>query len=132
MTPRADHVPFLPGRHLIKVRANINNLLDIDLIADTGAQRSAISQRVAQRLNLGPPVRMQALVGVGQSPLVPVVRLYRLRVGADTVRSMEVFVYNLPPLLAADGLLGLDFLHRFRVTFDFEAGVLILREPRRP
>jgi hypothetical protein len=58
-------------------------------------------------------------------------RLDRLRLGGSTVRGLEVFVYDLPPLLAADGLVGLDFLRRFRVTFDFEAGVLILREPRR-
>jgi predicted aspartyl protease len=130
--PRADRVPFLPGRRLITIPAILNERFDAFLIADSGAQRSVLSQRVAQRLNLGPPLRAQALVGIGRSPPVPVVRLDRLRVGASTVRSLEVFVYDLPLLLATDGLLGLDFLRRFRVTFDFDSGVLILREPRRP
>jgi predicted aspartyl protease len=130
--PRADRVPFLPRRRLITVLANLDDQLEVNLIVDTGAQRSVVSPRVAQRLNLGPPLRMQTLVGVGQSPPVPVVRLDQLRVGASTVRGLEVFVYDLPALLAADGLVGLDFLRRFRVTFDFDAAMLILREPRQP
>jgi predicted aspartyl protease len=129
---RADRAPFLSGRRLITVRAHLNNQLDIDLIVDSGAERSVISRDAVQRLNLGPPLRTQTLVGVGRSPPVPVVRLDRLQVGASAVTGLEAFVYDLPALLAADGLLGLDFLRRFRVTFDFDAGVLILREPQGP
>jgi hypothetical protein len=44
--------------------------------------------------------------------------------------GLQAFVYDLPPTIRADGLLGLDSLRRFRVTFDFESRVLILREPR--
>jgi predicted aspartyl protease len=130
--PRADRVPFLPGHRLIVVAAVLNERLDVDMIADVGAQQTAISRAAAQRLNLGPPIRMQTLVGVGQSPPVPVVRLDRLRVGGSSVAGLAVCVYDLPPLLAADGLLGLDFLRRFRVTFEFDSEVLVLREPRRP
>jgi hypothetical protein len=38
--PRADRVPFLPGRRLIAVRATLNELLDVILIADSGAQKN--------------------------------------------------------------------------------------------
>src|SRR4051794_35236084 len=128
--PRADRVPFLPGRRLVTVRATLNELIDVVLVADSGAQRTVISGRVAQRLDLDRPLRMQALVGVGQSPPAPVVRLNRLRVGASIVAGLEVSVYDLPPIISSDGLLGLDFPRRFRVAFDFDLGVLILREPR--
>ena len=60
---------------------------------------------------------------------MPVVRLDRVRVGAGTVSGLEVSCYDLPAFLGADGLLGLNFLRRFRVTFAFDSGVLILREP---
>jgi predicted aspartyl protease len=129
--PRADRVPFLPRHRLLAVHAVLNEAFEAILLVDTGAQRSVISQSAAVTLNLGPPLRAQALVGVGRSPPVPVVRLDRLRVGGSPVSGLEVFVYDLPALLAADGLEGLDFLRRFRVTFDFDAEVLILREPRR-
>jgi predicted aspartyl protease len=127
--PRADRVPFVPGGRLIAVRATFNELANVILIVDSGAQRTVISRSVAQGLGLDSPLRMQALVGVGQSLPVPVVRLDRLRVGASTVVGLEVSVYDLPPIIASDGLLGLDFLRRFRVTLAFDLGVLILREP---
>ena len=127
---RADRVPFLPGRRLVAVRATVNEL-DVVLIADTGAEPTIISRRVAGRLglDLDRPLRLQPLHGVGQSSPAPVVRLNRLRVGASTVSGLEVFVYDLPPAIRADGLLGLSFLRRFRVTFAFDSGVLIPREP---
>src|SRR5205823_5442625 len=129
--PRADGVPFLSGPRLIAVRAVLNEQLDVILVADTGAQQSVISRRVAQRLNLAHPLRLQALVGVGRSPPVPVVRLERLRVGASSVMGLEVCVYDLPALVGGNGLLGLDFLRHFRVTFEFDSAALVLREPKR-
>jgi len=106
--PRADRIPFLPGRRLVAVRATLDELLDVIIIADSGAQRTVTSRRVAQRLDLdlNRPLRVEALVGVGQSPPVPVVRLGQLRVGASTVMGLEVSVYDLPSIIGADGLLG--------------------------
>ncbi len=129
--PRADRVPFLANRRLIAVRATLNELANVILIVDSGAQRTVISRKLAQRLGLDQPLRVETLVGVGQSPPVPVVRLDRLRAGAGTVAGLEVSVYDLPPMISSDGLLGLDFLRRFRVTFAFDLGVLVLREPRK-
>jgi hypothetical protein len=130
--PRADRVPFLRGRRLIAVPATLNEQVDAILIVDSGAQQSLIGRDIAESLNLSHPVRAQRLVGVGQSPPVPVVRLDRLRVGVSSVSGLEVCVYDLPALLGAHGLLGLDFLRRSRVTFEFDSGVLVLREPPKP
>ena len=129
--PRADRVPFLPGRPLVAVRATLNERHDVILMADTGAERTLISQRAAARLGLDPtrPLRLERLLGVGQSPPVPVVRLDRLRVGASSVSGLEASVYDLPAVFRADGLVGLNFLRRFRVAFAFDSSVLILREP---
>ena len=128
--PRADRVPLLSGRSLITVPATLKDSDDLALIAGTGAERTVISRAVAIRLGLGllRPLRLQPLVGVGRSPPVPVVRLDRVRVGASTVSGVEASVFDLPPFFRADGLLGLNFLRRFRVTFAFDSEVLILRE----
>jgi len=128
---RADRVPFLPGRRLVAVRVTLNELDDAVLIVDTGAERTVISQHLAARLGLDQthPLRLQPLAGIGQSAPVPVVRLERLRVGASTVVGVEVSVYDLPAVIRADGLLGLNVLNRFGVTLDFNRGLLILRQP---
>jgi hypothetical protein len=74
--PRADRVPILPRRLLIAVRVTLNELADVVLIADSGAERTLISQGVDTLLGLDllRPLRLQRLAGVGQSPPVPVVR----------------------------------------------------------
>ena len=128
---RADRVPFLLERPLVTVRATLNEHDDISLAVDTGAERTVISRQAAMSLglDLDRPLRWQTLLGVGRSSPVPVVRLDWLRVGASTASGLAVFVYDLPALIRADGLLGLHFLRRFRVTVAFDAGMLILREP---
>ena len=83
--PRADRVPFLPGRRLIAVPAVINELVSVSLVADSGAQRTLISRDVAQGLNLGRQVGVQTLLGVGQSSPVPYVLLDQLRWGTMSV-----------------------------------------------
>ena len=50
--PRADRVPFLPGRSLITVPATLNDSDDVALIADTGAERTVISREMAISLGL--------------------------------------------------------------------------------
>ncbi|MGH2354321.1 MAG: hypothetical protein ACRDJN_22170 [Chloroflexota bacterium] len=54
-----------------------------------------------------------------------------MRVGASEVAGVEASVYDLPPFLGAHGLLGLNFLRRFRVTFEFDTDMLILQLPPR-
>ena len=129
--PRADRVPQLAAGPLVAVRATLNEQELAALVVDSGAERVVMSRRVAGLLGLdtGRPLRLQSLAGVGQTPPVPVVRLDRVRVGASIVRDVEASVYDLSPVIRADGLLGLNFLRRFRATFAFDSGVLILREP---
>lgn len=128
---RADRVPFVPAHRLVAVWTTLNGLGDFMLLVDSGAERVVLSRRVAARLrlDLGRPLRLEALAGVGQSPPVPVVRLDLVQVGASVAAGLEASIYDLPPAIAADGLLGLNFLRRFRVTFEFDSRTLVLREP---
>src|SRR5439155_13277468 len=124
--PRADRVPLLAAGPLVAVRATLIEQELVALVVDSGAERVVISRRVAELLGLdtGRPLRLQSLAGVGQTPPVPVVRLDRVRVRASIVRDVEASVYDLSPVIRADGLLGLNFLRRFRATFAFDSGVL--------
>ena len=51
-----------------------------------------------------------------------------LQVGDKVVRPLEVLIMSLPVNLQVDGLLGVNFLEKFRVTFEFQQSVLILRD----
>lgn len=102
-----------------------------DLLVDTGAQRTVIVPRLAHRLELDleSPVGRVDLQGVGGTQRAPICRVDRLAIGAIIVPQHEVLVADMPPVLRIQGLLGLDVLRRFRVTFEFDTRTLVLREP---
>lgn len=85
-------------------------------VIDTGAERTAISDRLAAELNLlpGPPVLVH---GVTAAERVRTVHLPRLDFSGRRFPNLNppVFPYE---VLGADGLLGLDILSRFRLTLE--------------
>jgi predicted aspartyl protease len=126
---RADRVGFLAQRNLVAVQATLNSTVEVALLVDTGAEQMVISRRVATLLGLNQPLRTQTLVGVGQTLSVPVVRLNRVQVGSSVAfaTNLAAAVYDLPPLFRVDGLLGLNFLNKFRTTFEFDTRTLVVR-----
>src|SRR5947209_2174571 len=107
--PRADRIPFLPNRALVTVFAKVNGQDGVALVVDSGAQRTVLSRAVAQLVgaDLRSPIRLEALAGVGYTQPVPVVRLKSVRIGASNVDDLDATVFDLPPIIRADGLLGL-------------------------
>lgn len=98
------------------VRVNVGGRREPLFVIDTGAERTAISDRLAAELNLqpGPPVLVH---GITAAEMVRTVELPRLDF------SGRRFIRLTPPVfpfevLGADGLLGLDVLSRFRLTLE--------------
>ena len=78
-------------------------------------------------LDLSRPLRQEHMMSVHQMAWAPVVRLRSLRVGAQHVIEIDALVLSFPEHLRIDGLLGVNVLERFRVTFEFDRSTLILR-----
>ena len=128
--PDATRIPFITGHFLILVPVILNRTKAFRFIVDTGAQRIIISHDVADTLGLdiAHPLRFEAIVTAErQTAPAPVVRLESVQMGGLRLRDLEASVFDLPSTLRADGLLGLNFLCRFRVTFEFDRSILILR-----
>lgn len=91
-------------------------------LVDTGADRTALSREVADRLQLvrGESARLHSVAGVQevQTATVPSLRL----------TSQSIRVANAPLLseihMGADGILGIDSLRSQRVMFDFKANTM--------
>ena len=88
-----------------------------------------LSIRVAEEMGLDVdrPTRYTPIVSVHKVAQAPVVRIDSLQVGGKRVSGMEVLIITLPPELRLDGLLGVNFLSRFRTTFEFDQDLIVLR-----
>lgn len=86
---------------------------------DTGATSTLLTPSLVQQLDLEPstaPYRIASATGI------EMVRGYRLgciQLGEEKLKNIEVTAMPLPDPLQLDGLIGLNFLSRFIVTFDF-------------
>jgi len=121
--PAADTVPA----DVVAIGKDINNRMTVPVeignagpyhfLIDTGAQRTVISQELAQHLSLGQgePVRMHTMTEASNvtTALIP-----NLRVSQNNISNV-----NAPALPAANiggaGMLGVDSLESRRVTIDF-------------
>lgn len=117
------------------VYATIHRTQGALLIVDTGAALTIITPSMLQRLGLSlserAPRRQVQVMG-GQTIEVPLVKMSAVQLGDAMVENLEVGVYEVAPRVPAiEGVLGGDFLHKFRITLDKNAGQMRL-EPLNP
>ena len=100
----------------------------IDMALDTGATYTMIPWEIAEILGYNPGASKEIIPlitasGVERAPLITLKSISVLGKGADNVQTV---VHNLPERSYVDGLLGLSFLKRFKLSLDFRAGILEL------
>jgi len=118
-----------PGGVLITI-ARLNHKVLARMLVDTGAAITVVVPRTAARLGLplDKPHRTMS-IGVAHAthtPLIPVFNLDCLQAGDVEVTDLEIGVVGFPPRLRIDGALGVNFLARFRPTFEFDTATLLL------
>jgi len=98
------------------------------LLADTGAAMTMLAQRVVGEieLDLSHPLRRERFASIHKTASAPVVCLSSLQVGSKRAMNLDVLVLPLPDALRIDGILEVDFLELFRLTFDFDRRTLAL------
>jgi len=117
--PAAVEVPIQVIRNIVYVAATVNKGPTALLVVDTGATWTILTPRLIKRLGLvvppDAPQRKMRVVG-GEVLNVPFIKIATIQVGEVTMDDQEIGVSEIGS--GADGLLGGDFLHRFRVTLD--------------
>jgi clan AA aspartic protease (TIGR02281 family) len=123
-------IEFTPGSRQIPVTAVLNRNTYQNFIVDTGASMVTIPSTTAQELGLPIDGRnpMRKIFTAGGVQYAPEVNLYSLTIEGWEVNDIKALVLDIPnqPDL---GLLGLNYLHRFRMDMNTDEGVLLL-EPR--
>jgi hypothetical protein len=119
-------IAFAPGR-AIMVTARINGRGLVQLLLDTGADRTTISP--AALIGLGVSYRdapKMEIRGATGTATAYIVSLESLQVGGARVGPLWISSHDAQLGRGAQGLLGRDFLNHFRLTIDNAKGVVEL------
>jgi len=123
-------INFTPGSHFIPVSGILNRDTNLNFIVDTGASMVTIPRSAAEYLGLAVDDRnpMRRVNTAGGVKYAPEVTLSSISIGGWEVNDLKALVLDIPdqPDL---GLLGLNFLNKFRMDMNTEQGILLL-EPR--
>ena len=123
-------INFTPGTRHIPVSAILNRTTNQNFIVDTGASMVTIPNSTAEYLGLAVDERnpMRKVFTAGGVRYAPEVILFSITIGgweANDIKALVLDIPNQPDL----GLLGLNYLQRFRMDMNTERGTLLL-EPR--
>ncbi|HUG37801.1 MAG TPA: aspartyl protease family protein [Candidatus Limnocylindrales bacterium] len=122
--PGVTRITFTPGKPIM-VKARINEGGTADLMLDTGAQVTVINPRVLAALGVSMRQAERSVIrGVTGSTDTLSVSLESVEVSGARVGPLRVVSHDVG--FESDGLLGRDFLDRFTVNIDNNAGVVTL------
>jgi clan AA aspartic protease (TIGR02281 family) len=124
-------IPYIDDATLLLFKCKVEYLKIgvVRMALDTGATVTILSHDVLQNIGFQPD-EMQDIVEFGdasQPHTVPKVIVPSFSIGDVTVADLEILCYTLPEKYGLNGLIGLNFLRRFkRFTVDFEKACLVL------
>jgi clan AA aspartic protease (TIGR02281 family) len=128
--PERASIQFQRRGDLMVVKSVLNGSLSVNLVVDTGASYTTISQATAAALKLDPGLNPTVLSfntanGVIQAPLATV---RSMEVGGMELKDVTVAIHDVFPDAGVAGLLGLNFLSNFRLDIDSQSGLLNLQK----
>lgn len=119
-------VRFAPGAGQIGVHATLNQRLRQRFIVDTGASMVTIPVAAAKQLGIyDPSAPKQRVVTAGGVVFAPSVMIRAIDIGGWTETRIEAFVMDLPDHPGV-GLLGMNYLNRFKMGVNADDGILTL------
>lgn len=123
--PGTGQISFTPGSSIV-VSVRIGGLGPISLILDTGADRTLVSPAALRALGIPvQPAGRAHIRGVAGSTEAELIWIPSLEVESARTGPLSIVALD-AGIGAADGLLGRDFLDRFRVTIDGQVGIVTL------
>lgn len=118
-------IRFTPGQAIL-VNARINDTGSVKLLLDTGASVTTINPRLLAQLGVSSRDAVRGSIrGVTGSADTLFVMVNSIDVNGAKAGPIRVVAHDVE-LGQADGLLGRDFLDRFQVAIDNQAGIVTL------
>jgi len=105
----------------------------IPVVLDTGASLTIVAVDIMARLGYDPANpkldRQRIITGSGIE-YAPCTTVRSATAIGQKVGNLEVLCHDLPPESGVDGLLGINFLKRFKLTIRFRKGIIDLNRER--
>jgi clan AA aspartic protease (TIGR02281 family) len=123
-------IRFTPGSGTIPVSAVINGTYRLGFFVDTGATMVSVPSSTIEALGIEIDANTprRKISAVGGIVIAPEVVLSSIEVDSWVIHHVKAVVLDLPAH-SGRGLLGLNYLRRFRMELNNEDGILLL-EPR--
>ena len=120
-------IRFAPGTRQIPVSASLNRWTSQDFIVDTGASMVTIPFSTARNLGIAISVRnpRRKVYTASGELYAPEIILDSITLEGFETRNVKALVMDLPNQPDV-GLLGLNFLRRFRMNLNTDEGMLML------
>lgn len=103
----------------------------LEFMADTGASFCTLRKDLAPKLALElDPNRVIRIVTASRQPTVfaPLTKVATFRVGGIVMQNFPMIILDLPEELGVDGLVGMNFLRKFRMCIEPDTATLVLRK----
>ena len=102
------------------------SIREVDLILDTGARFTTLSWEILEDIGYDPAVSIDRIKLITANGVIeaPLVKVKKLVIRDLPCSNIEVVCHNVPDLTGVDGLLGLNFLSRFKTIIDYKRNYL--------
>ena len=112
---------YVANTSLVVLPVMVNNHGPFRFLLDTGASNTILSTAVADNLMI-PKRRSQTLSTAGGTVPVTVRSVNVLQTGGASLEDIEIAVgnFSLMKTMNVDGVLGSDYLRRFKVSIDYD------------
>ena len=119
-------VPLISSGNHFFVTAQINGY-SAKLMLDTGASITVIKSDMARLASININHSKTVVLNTANGPVrAETADVNQLRLGEILASNIKIVVLDLEELSDADGLLGMDFLSRYRFTIDRDRSALLL------
>ena len=124
----AEDISFrLAQKHFVIVPVLVNGQGPYDFLLDTGSTTSVVDRKFAKELGLK-PLQETVIRTASGTERVPIARVHRIDVGSHSTQTVLVLCSKMDGIRSLDknirGILGFNFLSRFRYTLDYKGKTL--------
>lgn len=127
---RSDRIKGRFAQHgLLIISARVLDF-ELEMLVDTGASYCALRRNIAERLGLKIDLNksIKIVPAASQPILTPFLKITKMQVGGIISHNVDAIILDFPRELRFAGVLGMNFMQKFRMCIEPDTATLVLRK----